>query len=408
MPRHAGAPVTGPVLPPSGHGTGVPPAREAASVRGPGAATEGSRQREIGAARGSQAVRTHQTAPSSAADGVGLAQVARLEQSLPAILMERSSWLHTEWAWRRLLFETALAGHTAGQSEGHQTSQVEVAQFGIERLWAVLAELIASAGPEGEVVRWPGTGPGTVPVPGTMPVPGRVPVAAAVPEPGTVPAPGALPGASMTQPGIVTVSDAIPGAATAPEPGMVSVPGMVTGARTAPGQGSGTAPGFGHEVTAGVTDFAHWRREEVSAAPERVRNWVYLQRMMGAVRSPDGSIHGAGLFWLPSPTPGQGTMTAVRWEGRRQSRSGPGGITVHRIRLGLRLAQAQVNVELVCARPSLSVRVRAPERMQPALAAAAEPLAEALAESGWRLNSWRVLDVEEERDGEEASGGASV
>lgn len=83
-------------------------------------------------------------------------------------------------------------------------------------------------------------------------------------------------------------------------------------------------------------------------------------------------------------------------------------MTVHRIRLGLRVAKAQVNVELVCARPSLSVRVRAPERMRPALEAAAEPLAAALAATGWRLDSWRVLDLEEERDGEKASGGASV
>lgn len=368
--------MSGPVLPPGGAGltgAGVPPVRESGRVRGPVPAGEGEHPRSEGAADGPRGARGDRVArgdrlAGAGADGTGLAQVARLEQVLPARLLERAEWLRTEWAWRRLMFDlTGIPGPAqapADPSDGGGGANPEA----MVRLWTVLAELAQGAS-DGEVY-WPGAR-----------VEGHPPVD---------PPPGG--GFSAAPNSAGSPSAASSDLASAPNP-------------TRAGGGS-VAPGAGQ--TGAVVDFAHWGHSQYAHAPETVQRKALAARVQAAVQAPDGAVLGAGLFW-PGPAGAQPTRgPAVHWEGRRRSRTTPDGRTVHRLELRVPVRGGDVAVEILAAQPSVSVRLAAPQALRPALAAAEAAVGAALAASGWRLSGWHVSDEEGDDDGAAAGGGAPV
>lgn len=126
--------------------------------------------------------------------------------------------------------------------------------------------------------------------------------------------------------------------------------------------------------------------------PDKVKEWTEADRLVGSTRTPDAPQVGGGLFVLPESI-GQ-RMNAVRWEAERRTRVTNQGQQVHQLILTVSVDNFPVKIQLLCAKPSLTVRL---ETNHPDLKQRVEPhlgdAQAALNGIGWRLDRWSLGDL---------------
>ncbi|GMA49059.1 hypothetical protein GCM10025857_04160 [Alicyclobacillus contaminans] len=156
------------------------------------------------------------------------------------------------------------------------------------------------------------------------------------------------------------------------------------------------APGIEASDGGRLIPFHAVRAEHLAGARgDALEAWVTADRMSAAVQDPDGTVTGAGI-WVPGPARDDERRLVVRWQGERQSRTGPNGQTVHRLRLTVPYEGRTVAIHFICSYPSLYIHFGTDHRaLRQRLERSQAQAAAALSRVGWRMDGWSVGDLEE-------------
>jgi hypothetical protein len=122
----------------------------------------------------------------------------------------------------------------------------------------------------------------------------------------------------------------------------------------------------------------------------KLKEWTQADRLMSATRAPDVPQIGGGIFVLPEPTSKQ-QRNAVRWEAQRRTRMTNHGQLVHQLSLELRVDNFPVKIQLLCAKPVLTISLETNHaRLRANVQQRWESVQDALQGLGWRVERWTV------------------
>lgn len=123
----------------------------------------------------------------------------------------------------------------------------------------------------------------------------------------------------------------------------------------------------------------------------KLKGWTQADRLISATRAPDAPQIGGGIFILPEPLTSKQQMSAVRWEAQRRTRMTNHGQLVHQLNLELRVDNFPVKIQLVCAKPAVSIKLETNHsQLRTNLQQRWEGVQGALQELGWRVERWTV------------------
>lgn len=337
-------------------------------------------------------------------------RITTLEAALPIEILRSPVLMRTEWAWRRLLVtltqEAAKETDHPGQfvPSGDKLSPTPRSWPNTEGEPFVHSTETATPPNElpspGKSVREEELQPGLASTPlvkpgGQSALTGTLRALAATPS-GQVPlavAYGTTTEQVTNKLGPSQVPSADPNEAVQPSLAEMTVKALWTALSALSSNNAntdwGTSLPTAYEQGA-MIPFTNFKQGDLTKdVPEKVKNWTLADRLVSATRTPDMPQVGGGLFVLPDARGDR--QNAVRWQAERRTRTTSQGQAVHHLSMEVHVGNEPVNIDLLCARPSLSIRVETNHvELKRKLELQLHAVKEALSNIGWRLDRWTL------------------